>query len=582
MKERDSILFSLPLFVLLSMAAAAVFLYGQFTRFEKSFAEDAKANIAEESRMAQYVLLPLLNAGKIDEAANFCREFGKAKIRLSLIDLKGKVLADSVADTGNLSNHLNRPEVRNALEGRPGEAMRYSTSLDCWMMYHAVRLTTAHGDYVLRIALSTDAVSRAIDQARIMMAVALLLGCWLVLPLFLYIYNKIRKPLLALLKSTERIASGDLTETIQIPEDGVVREIALAVSSMGEQLNWQINRATADKNEKETILNAMTEIVLLVGKDGEALLCNRAGKKLFGLKKEERTFHISRCGIPQLPGMVRRLFEGETEFEQEMTLLRNGLRLTLFVKAVPLSGEGAHTVLLTMTDLTNLRKLESFRSDFIANVSHEIRTPLTCIVGAAETLEEDSLSPEQKHKMLEILSSQSKRMNALVQDILSLAALEQKQCDTLREFAPVDLDSMLENAVNLCRGRAVSAGVALQITRNDPVRVNGDSQLLEQAVTNLVNNALNYSGSASIEVSLVATDSLATIEVKDFGVGIAPEHQSRIFERFYRVQKERSRELGGTGLGLAIVKHICQLHHGRAELESQPGKGCVFRLVLPR
>lgn len=581
MKQRDTVLFGLPLVSVAFMAVFAGVLYHQFSKFEKSFEEDAKSNIAEESRMAEYVLRPLLNDGKVEEAAAFCKEFGKAKVRLSLIDLKGKVIADSVANTENMSNHLNRSEVQAALAGKTGDSMRYSSSLDRWMMYHAVKINTRRGDYILRMALSTDSVSRAIDNAKVMMFLALILGCWMILPLFLYIFNKIRKPLLSLLKSTERIASGELDTRIDIPADGMVKEIALATSTMAEQLKTQLERANRDKDEKQAILNAMSEAVLLIDETGDSILCNHAGMKLFNMEPSGRVFNIGRCGIPELLGLIRQSFDASEAFEKELPLLRNGITSTLLVKGIPLSAGYDKQLLLTITDLTNLRQLESFRSDFIANVSHEIKTPLTCIIGAAETLEDDDLSAEHKHRMLTILSAQSKRLNSLVQDILSLASLERKQRDTTREFAPLDLDVMLKDAVNQCREKAESVGMKMNITNNDPIRIDGDCQLLEQAVVNIVNNAINYSNSPKLDISLVRRENNAVIEIRDYGIGIAPEHQARIFERFYRVHKERSRELGGTGLGLAIVKHIIQLHHGRAELESTPGNGCAFRLVLP-
>lgn len=581
MRSRDSILFALPLASIAIMLVFAVFLYHQFAEFEQSFSDDARANLAEQSKLAVYVLGPLLNEGKIQEAVDFCHEFGNAKVRLSLIDLKGKVLADSLANTEKLSNHLSRPEVQNALDGKDGDALRYSSSLSRWMMYHAVKMQTANGDYILRIALSTDTVSRSIDKARAIMILALICGCWFVSPLFFYIYKSIRTPLRRLLKSMEQIAAGKLNTEIAIPEDGVIRDIALSASSMTAQLRAQLSRTTADKDEQEAILNTMTEAVLLIDEEDNAVRNNQAALTLFDLGDIHNPFQISQCGMPELQREVQQCFEQGGSFEKEMILSRSGEKKILFVKGLLLSDDFSKKVLLTATDLTNLRQLESFRSDFIANVSHEIKTPLTGIVGAAEILEEGNISESQRQRMFGILIAQASRLNALVQDILSLAALERKQSASQREFAPVDLDAMLNTAVNLCRDRAMQSKVELNIVRNEPIRTDGDCQLLEQAVINVINNALNYSGSFKIDISLSRNENDAVISIQDWGVGIAAEHQPRIFERFYRVHKERSRELGGTGLGLAIVKHICQLHHGRAELESTPGAGCTFRLILP-
>ncbi|MDR0933119.1 MAG: hypothetical protein LBM70_08910, partial [Victivallales bacterium] len=394
MKQRDSILFGLPFAAIAVMLLFAGFLYRQFVSFESSFKENAKANITEESRLVEYILIPLLENGKIGDAVAFCEKFGNTKIRLSLIDLDGRVLADSMTENNILSNHINRPEVVTAMGGTPGYAMRYSSSLDCWMMYRAVKLKTGRGDYVLRVATSTDGVSEIIDSSRLMMFLALLFGGWMILPFFLYIYNKIRKPLLALVKSSERIAAGELDTKIDIPEDGLIREIAIATYSMAEQLKDLLCRANRSKEETEAILNAMTEGVFLIESSGNVAHYNHAGAKLFDLD-ESAGFNIARCGIPELSGAVRQAFYTGDSFEKEISYSGNEIKSTLLAKGQMLSKS---QLLLTITDLTNLRKLESFRSDFIADVSHEIKTPLTCIIGAAETLEDEKLELESKRR----------------------------------------------------------------------------------------------------------------------------------------------------------------------------------------
>ncbi len=280
--------------------------------------------------------------------------------------------------------------------------------------------------------------------------------------------------------------------------------------------------------------------------------------------------------------MAQRAFQSGEAFEKEFSLQRVRSTQTLYIKGRIIVQEGKRFLLLTIIDLTNQRKLESFRSDFIANVSHELKTPLTCIIGAAETIHEESnLTPEQNSKLLEMIFEQSNRLNMLVQDILSLTALEKKQLAPGREFAALSLPTMLTEAIQLCADKAANRGISLKLTEQTPLEIAGDYQLLEQAVANLINNAILYSNSQLIEVSLTREHDSSVITVRDYGIGIAPEHQERIFERFYRVHKERSRQLGGTGLGLAIVKHVAQLHHGYAELGSTPGKGCEFRIVLP-
>ena len=219
--------------------------------------------------------------------------------------------------------------------------------------------------------------------------------------------------------------------------------------------------------------------------------------------------------------------------------------------------------------LFEMKKLESFRSEFIANVSHELKTPMTCILGAVETIQEErDLPAEQYEKLMKMLDEQAGRLNALIR--------RQR-----REFLQVDLQDILESGMQTLQQEAIQHGMTIRITHAEPVSAAGDAQLLEQALSNLIHNAIKYSGSPDIELSLSREEGNAVISVTDHGCGIPEENQPRIFERFYRVHKERSRALGGTGLGLAIVKHIAQLHNGKAELHSVPGKGCCFRIVIP-
>lgn len=236
-----------------------------------------------------------------------------------------------------------------------------------------------------------------------------------------------------------------------------------------------------------------------------------------------------------------------------------------------------------------LVRLESFRSDFIANVSHEIKTPLTGILSAVEMLEDGAKdAPTMRDRCLEILEHQAHRLHSLVQDILSLAALEQKRKNGEENFMLVSPLAILKSAISACAEAALEGHTELQIVRQDDVSFLGDAQLLEQAITNLIINAIRYSGSPRIELAVEFSPrrSESDVEeiifsVRDFGIGIAEEHSTRIFERFYRVHKERSREMGGTGLGLAIVKHTAQLHDGCVELKSSPGKGADFRIIIP-
>lgn len=582
MENRDKILFALPVVIAFIVVAFAGISYWQLSYFEKSYYQDAKDNIAQQTKTVSLVLTRMLNEGKLDEARKFCQEFKKDSLRITLINSAGTVVADSIEKSDILSNHLDREEVKSAMTGSPNSIIRYSESLHKWMIYHAERFNTENGVYVVRSAVSTDRISRVVTHVKINMGLALLLGAALAGLIMLYILNRVRAPLLALQNAVGKIAAGDLDTEIEVPPQGILYELADDISNMTEQLKRQLASVVSERNEKQIILDSMNNAILLLSPDGEAVRFNTAAAKLFDIKGAKAKFNISRSGINGLLPLVNETRQNGKSFEKELEFRRGDILYTLLVRGRTIREMDDPFILITITDLTNLRKLESFRSDFVANVSHEIRTPLTGIIGAVETLlEVESLDRVRTEKLHELILTQSNRLNVLIQDILSLAAIERKHLDQSQEFFEVKLDSMLVNAVNLCRQKADKAEVELVITQNTPLTIQADAQLLEQAVTNLINNAISYSGSSRIEVSLTRREQQAMIEVRDFGVGIAAEHHERIFERFYRVHKERSRELGGTGLGLAIVKHIAQVHKGFPEVSSKLGEGSAFRIILP-
>ena len=329
-----------------------------------------------------------------------------------------------------------------------------------------------------------------------------------------------------------------------------------------------------------------TEYIMAVGAAAEyfyrSSLIDEA--LFFRNRFESGVNNLSRSGIPDLIGVVHNTFKTGNDFDREFELDRTGGNLTLWIRGGILMVNDRRCLWLAAADITRMKKLESYRSDFVANVSHEIKTPLTSIIGAAEALEgfEDGAEDSPRRKLLDILINQSRRLNLLVQDILSLASLETRQMTPARDFELLELDSVIINAVNMSLARSGgNCGIEIKVTADAALKVNGDSQLLEQAVVNLIDKAVKYSAASGIEVSLKEEDGYAVIGVLDNGVGIPPEHQRRIFERFYRVHKERSRQSGGTGLGLAIVKHIAQLHNGFVRLVSTPGHGCGFYIHIP-
>lgn len=585
MRSGDRVLFAFPSILGVIVFAIAGTLFFSTNVFEKSFIESETRDVMTEATLLADKIRPMLLEGNVSEAVAYCEQFPEASRRVTLVRNDGSVVADSEADASVLDNHASREEIAPALTGKPSVSTRFSATNNDRMIYCAMPIDVngnGHIEYVLRIAIRNDDVTDMIAAVKVTTWLALFLGGFLALAIAIYILIRVRIPLVQLQESALRVANGNLNERISIPDKGLVRELATTVSRMKEILKNQLDRITAERNGRELLFSALSEAVILFSESGDALYFNSAARQVFGIESAVAKFDLLRCGSPELVALANRSFAENTSVEAEISLDAAGAVRTFFVKGGPIFYDGERRLLLALTDLTNLRRLESFRSDFVANVSHEIKTPLTGILGAVDALENGALEkPKTAEKFLGILSAQANRLNALVQDILSLAAIERRQISGGKDSYPFRLDAAVENAVNYCRSRAESERVVLEISKNEPIDFNGDSRLVEQAVINLVANAIKYSGSPRVEISLEKTAHFAMISVKDFGIGIPVEHRERIFERFYCVDKARSRALGGTGLGLAIVKHIAKLHGGTASLESISGEGCIFRIELP-
>ena len=586
MKPFDRFFLAFPLLIGLSIIAAAGALFYSTKDFEETYVASEVRDVANEAAaVAEVVRLNVLN-GDIDAAARYCDKYSGGDVRVTLIRADGTVLADSdVANESKMDNHATRGEIAAALTGTRTVRTRFSVTENARMTYCAEPvIIDGNVEFVVRLAMFNRKIQGIVSAAKNNTFLAGAFGVIFAVLVAVYIFIRVRRPFQQLQASASRVSRGELNVRIFIPEKGVVRDLALTVSRMKEQLKNQLDRITAERNSREILFAALSEAIVLFEENGEALYFNSAARKVFGVGEEATRFDLARCRSPELVRRANLAFRENEPIETEFQLDVAGTPHTLFAKGGIVVHDGKRRLLLAVADLTNLRRLESFRSDFIANVSHEIKTPLTGIIGAVDALESGGLNDvSARDKLLGILKSQASRLNSLVRDVLSLAAIERRQQDgnEMKNRVPLALDAVVENSVNVCLPRAEEAGIALKITGNAPAEILGDAMLVEQALTNLIYNAIKYSGSPSVEVSSEVRGGAAVVSVRDFGIGIAEEHCERIFERFYCVDTAHSRALGGTGLGLSIVKHIAKLHGGNASVKSAPGKGSTFRISFP-
>jgi two-component system phosphate regulon sensor histidine kinase PhoR len=512
----------------------------------------------------------------------------QSPVRFTIILPDGVVVADSDEDPHKMENHGNRPEIRQALEGTIGHAQRFSTTLQEQMMYVAAPVSE-RGQLlaVLRTALPLTTIDESLKAIYMEVALAGLLIAVLAAGVGLYVSRRISRPIEAMRKGADQYARGELGVRIQPPATLELASLATALNTMAGQLKYRMDAILRQRNELEAVLSSMVEGVIALDVQEKVISLNSAAKQMFPNPSDS---HVGRSLAElvrshDLAEMVREVQESGSASRADITY-RGWEERVLEAHCTPLRDGGGDRMgtLLVLHDVTQLRRLENMRKDFAANVSHEIKTPLTAIKGFVETLQDgDQTRAEENRRFLGIIARHVDRLTAIIDDLMHLSRIERG--DETKELAiePCSVRELLTNAIGLCRENAAAKGIEIELDCGAELTARLDAPLMEQAVVNLLDNAIKYTQKTPSRVILSAApvNGEFQIVVADEGIGISRKHLPRLFERFYRVDKARSRHLGGTGLGLAIVKHITQAHGGRITVESEVGYGSTFTLRLP-
>ncbi len=512
----------------------------------------------------------------------------KTGTRLTFILPDGRVIADSVEDAVRMDNHAKRPEVIMALRGEIGVATRFSNTLQQNMMYAALPVLENNGIVgCVRVALPLNTLNRTFESA-LYPAVKSGLAIALVAALIsLWLSRRISRPLEEMKRGAQRFARGELAGRLPIYSGEEMGGLAEAMNQMAAQLDDRIRTVLRQRNEQEAVLASMMEGVLAVNKDERILRINQSAADLLNLDSETCTGRLIQEVIrkPDLQNFITQALKSQQQIESDVKLAIRGNELFLQAHGTPLRDSGGKEigVVVVLNDMTRLQRLENIRRDFVANVSHELKTPITAIKGSAETLLAGALEDSQSaQKFIDIITRQSDRLNAIIEDLLALSRIERDEEIDGIELTTNQLRTVFLSTVQACMIKAQERQVVLEMECPDDIEVQINAPLLEQALVNLVDNAIKYSNqNGRVLFSAKTEGSMTAIRVQDWGTGIAREHLPRLFERFYRVDKARSRKLGGTGLGLAIVKHIVQSHGGQIHVESTLGEGSVFTVELP-
>jgi len=521
--------------------------------------------------------------GKIKQTANS---------RITIVDVMGNVIIDTDKEYSEMENHAGRPEVAAALKGEAESSIRYSSTLRVDFIYVAQPILKGSSIIgAVRLSKPLYEVKNMLNSLYINVFIAVLIGIFVASVLGYKMAMNITKPVKEITYTASRIAKGQFDRRINITSRNEIGILADSINDMASKLRDTIT-SLQDKNIKlESIMSSMINGIIAIDNSEKILFINHVAESLLGITGGEITgkhlLQVVRNN--SIDNYFKKMLKDKEFFNTEVNLNDSNEKILKFhANSIKQNGEnGIEGIIITIQDVTELRKLERVRTEFIANVSHELKTPLTSIKGFTETLKSFDFDDKQDAiRFLNIIEDEADRLYRLINDILSLSELEQKKTKTVKE--KIDIEKAVEEVLSVLKSQSDKKNIELSAKIQEGLEsISGDGDKFKQMLINLIDNAVKYTpenGKVSIEAykqSHNADLDKLIIKVKDNGIGIPKQHIPRLFERFYRVDKARSRTIGGTGLGLAIVKHIVMLFNGEIEVTSEVGKGTEFRIILP-
>ncbi len=540
-------------------------------QFQKQIDEPLDAALAilstEESEIAN-------DPGRVAQEIGAKLSASGHEMRISIISLKGKGVGDSTGKEID-QNHLNRPEIQQALRQGRGSATRVSASVGVKYYYVAEYVK---GKYFIRAAIPTSDLDTSIVRLWIVMALSTLLGIAIVCGLTAYLVCHVTQPLAGLTGAAKKIAAGDYSCRAEGTFRDEVGQLADSFNRMAQSTENAVSQLTDQQNRLNGVLQGMNDGVLAVDNKRKILFFNQSARRLLGNDS------LKEGGVLNGSLLMNRIFEvmksaAESGCASTQDMEAENGRL-FKVYAAPIPEQKTLAALAVISDITHLNKLERMRSEFVSNVTHELKTPLTSIRGSIELLKSADRDEKTRRYFYDVLDIEAERLQHLIDDMLVLSRIENAKDDPSAH--PCSVSEAICKCVERIRPEADKNHVEIAAKLDDSMYVSCSPTRLQQLFGNLIENAVKYNvPHGNVEIMSVKRKKMAVIRIKDTGIGIAKEHFDRLFERFYRVDTSRSREVGGTGLGLSIVKHLAVLYGGDVSVESEAGKGSVFTVRLP-
>ena len=517
-------------------------------------------------------ILPLIEEKDFKRLDFLAKEIGKnLKTRITIIAPSGKVLADSEKVPQLMENHNDRPEVKQAKEKGVGKSLRFSTTLKEEMLYVAIPIKSK-GKFlgILRVSMFLKDINKLINNLKLKIFMVVIFITFFSLLGAIFFSKNLSYPLKELVLAFNKLADGDFSARVIFKRRDEIGKLAESFNKMSEELKRLFDNLNLKQEELNSIISFLEEGLLVLDQKGKIILFNESFKRLVQINPEGK-FWWEVLRNPKIGQLVEKAKKEKKISFQELEL-NEKIFLCSFV-FIPSKEE----LIIVLHDITEFKKLEKIKKDFVVNVSHELRTPLTAIKGYVETLEEETKGSSRHY--LEIIKKHTERLINIVGDLLLLSELEEKGLTSIKE--KVDLEEIAKDVFKVFTQKAKEKGLKLDLICECKSVIKGDPFKLEQMFINLIDNAIKYTEKGEVSVLLKQNDNEVIVKVKDTGIGIPKEHLNRIFERFYVIDKSRSKKLGNTGLGLSIVKHIVLLHSGRIDVKSSSDIGTEFLITFP-